>query len=128
MGEPSGFPDRIVCCAGVACNDIATRLDVEYRDVDGTFLRVPLCDACWCPLPGELHVDRPVCHGDNLLAIAAEGTAMAEDEWRQHLPRCEATGCVRLADWAYVGAGGDMYVCSLCGGTEAVDGWQWIGE
>jgi hypothetical protein len=41
---------------------------------------------------------------------------------------CDAVGCTALADWAYIGEGGDLYLCSLHGGKEPVEGWQWIGE
>jgi hypothetical protein len=49
-------------------------------------------------------------------------------EWGRDLPRCEARHCDNLADWAYIGEGGDLYLCRVHGGTEPVDGWAWIGE
>lgn len=46
----------------------------------------------------------------------------------KHLPHCEAKGCDRCADWAYIGEGGDLYLCVLHAGKEPVEGWTWIGE
>ncbi len=44
------------------------------------------------------------------------------------LPHCEAQGCESLADWAYIGESGDLYLCVRHGGEEPVEGWVWIGE
>lgn len=43
-------------------------------------------------------------------------------------PTCDANDCDRLADWAYIGEGGDLYLCSFHGGSEPVEGWTRIGE
>lgn len=37
--------------------------------------------------------------------------------------RCEAIGCDNPADWAYIGEGGDMFLCEFHGGKGEVDGW-----
>lgn len=42
-------------------------------------------------------------------------------------PPCDVTECGRLADWAYIGEGGDLYLC-LLHASEETAGWQWIGE
>lgn len=42
------------------------------------------------------------------------------------LQRCEATGCERLADWAYIGEGGDLYLCEFHAGTGDAPGWARI--
>lgn len=39
---------------------------------------------------------------------------------------CEARGCCRRADWAYIGEGGDMFLCDFHGGTDEVEGWTRI--
>jgi hypothetical protein len=40
--------------------------------------------------------------------------------------RCEARGCERLADWAFIGEGNQIFICEYHGGTEPVDGWTRI--
>lgn len=47
--------------------------------------------------------------------------AMAEFE--RNYPRCDALGCNRLADLAYIGEGGDLYLCDFHGGAGDVEGW-----
>ncbi len=44
------------------------------------------------------------------------------------LPHCEAQGCESLADWAYIGESGHLYLCVRHGVEEPVEGWVWIGE
>lgn len=39
---------------------------------------------------------------------------------------CDAAGCERLADLAYIGEGGDLYLCDFHGGAGEVDGWKRI--
>lgn len=39
---------------------------------------------------------------------------------------CEANGCDRLADWAYIGEGGDLFICDFHGGVALIDGWTRI--
>ena len=39
---------------------------------------------------------------------------------------CEAIGCERPADWAFIGEGGDMFLCEFHGGSEDVPGWTRI--
>jgi hypothetical protein len=41
---------------------------------------------------------------------------------------CDVHGCDALADWAYIGECGDMFLCAFHGGHDAVEGWVWIGE
>lgn len=41
---------------------------------------------------------------------------------------CDAIGCNRPADWAYIGQGDDLYLCEFHGGAEPVDGWARIPE
>jgi hypothetical protein len=36
---------------------------------------------------------------------------------------CEALGCERPADWAYIGECGDMFLCEIHGGTEPDIRW-----
>jgi hypothetical protein len=40
---------------------------------------------------------------------------------------CDAIGCERPADWAYIGEGGDLYLCEFHGGNEDIAGWHRIG-
>lgn len=40
--------------------------------------------------------------------------------------QCDAIGCDRVADWAYIGEGGDLYLCEFHGGTDVVSGWTRI--
>ena len=39
---------------------------------------------------------------------------------------CDALNCERPADWAYIGEGGDMYLCEFHGGPGDVEGWTRI--
>jgi len=39
---------------------------------------------------------------------------------------CDALGCDRPADWAYIGESGDMFLCEFHGGAGDVDGWTRI--
>lgn len=56
------------------------------------------------------------------------GVSAERIEWGKDLPTCDANGCDRLADWAYIGEAGDLYLCAFHGGKEPVEGWVWIGE
>jgi hypothetical protein len=49
-------------------------------------------------------------------------------EDREPRPICDAIDCETPAEWAYIGEGGDLYLCAFHGGTEQVEGWTWIGE
>jgi hypothetical protein len=44
------------------------------------------------------------------------------------LPACHAIGCEQLADWHYRDQFGELNLCAFHGGTEPVEGWEWIGE
>lgn len=45
------------------------------------------------------------------------------------LPVCDAIGCENLADWQFQTNGqGELCLCAFHGGTESVEGWEWIGE
>lgn len=52
--------------------------------------------------------------------VRAVGTAL--------LPVCDAIACGNLADWFYRDQFGAMHLCAFHGGTEPVEGWEWIGE
>lgn len=39
---------------------------------------------------------------------------------------CDATGCDQLADIAYIGEGGDLYLCDFHAGIGEVGGWKRI--
>lgn len=39
---------------------------------------------------------------------------------------CDALGCEEPADWAFIGEGGDLFICAFHGGDEPVEGWQRI--
>jgi len=42
---------------------------------------------------------------------------------------CDASGCGRLADWAYIGESGDLYLCDVHGGpVDDVPGWVRITQ
>ena len=43
-------------------------------------------------------------------------------------PACEANGCSRSADLAFIGEGGDLYLCVFHGGAGDIEGWTWIGS
>jgi hypothetical protein len=44
------------------------------------------------------------------------------------LPVCDAIGCLNLADWFHRDQSGEILLCAFHGGTEPVEGWEWIGE
>lgn len=41
---------------------------------------------------------------------------------------CDARGCDNPADLAYIGEGGDLYLCDFHGGAGEVEGWTRIPE
>ena len=43
-------------------------------------------------------------------------------------PNCDARGCERLADLAFIGEGGDLYLCDFHGGAGEVEGWRRITD
>lgn len=53
---------------------------------------------------------------------------MAKPLWHGHLPVCDAIGCEALADWLYRDQFGVVHLCAFHGGTEPIEGWEWIGE
>lgn len=53
------------------------------------------------------------------------GWVETPDEWH---PSCEANDCTNPADWAFIGDGGDLYLCVRHGGLEPVPGWTWIAR
>jgi hypothetical protein len=42
-------------------------------------------------------------------------------------PKCSAVDCFSSADWHYRDDYGHIYLCALHGGTEQIEGWEWIG-
>jgi hypothetical protein len=47
---------------------------------------------------------------------------MNEDE----VFHCDAQGCQSVADWAYIGESGDLYLCEFHGGAGEAPGWTRI--
>lgn len=53
--------------------------------------------------------------------LSDEATAAIYDD-----PKCDITDCDRLADWAYIGESGDLYLCEFHGGSGDAEQWTRI--
>lgn len=82
----------------------------------------------WRLIPGELFNPMAMLDTIEPRAMTRASVHRTRKVGIAELLLCDANGCENLADWAYIGEGGDLYLCRFHGGEEPVEGWTWIGE